>query len=46
MSSHFKNADFMSGIIHAIEKSGDPLAVHFPPQPDDQNELPDKVEHD
>jgi uncharacterized membrane protein len=46
MTGHFKKSDFTSGIIHAIQKAGELLAAHFPPQPGDGNELPDQVEHD
>jgi len=31
------------GICAAIEKCGKALAEHFPPRPDDVNELPDGV---
>lgn len=46
MTGHFKKSEFTSGIIHAIQKAGELLAAHFPPQPGDGNELPDQVEHD
>ncbi len=46
MTGHFKNAGFTAGIIHAIQKAGELLATHFPPQAGDTNELPDQVEHD
>jgi uncharacterized membrane protein len=46
MTGHFKKSEFSGGIIHAIRKAGELLAAHFPAQPDDSNELPDKVEHD
>ncbi len=31
------------GLIGAIGKTGDVLAAHFPPRPDDRNELPDDL---
>ena len=46
MTRHFVNADFSSGIIHGISTAGKLLAEHFPAAPDDQNELPDKIETD
>ena len=46
MTGHFKNLKFSDGIIHGIQKSGELLAVHFPPQDTDANELPDEIEHD
>jgi uncharacterized membrane protein len=46
MTEHFKKSQFSSGIVHAIRKAGELLAAHFPAGPDDQNELPDAIEHD
>ena len=46
MSSHFRDSDFTTGIVHGIEKAGELLARNFPRRPDDTNELPDEVEHD
>ena len=46
MSGHFKNSEFTAGIIHGVQKAGELLAAHFPPQAGDANELPDAVEHD
>ena len=46
MSGHFAAADFSQGIIVGIRKAGEILARHFPAQPGDKNELPDKVETD
>ena len=46
MSSYFKKSQFTTGIIHAIQKAGELLHAHFPPQPGDGNELPDRVEQD
>jgi uncharacterized membrane protein len=46
MTGHFKKSDFSAGIIHAIEKAGQLLGAHFPPQAGDGNELPDEIEHD
>jgi len=46
MTGHFKRSEFTEGILHGIRKAGELLAAHFPPGPDDRNELPDEVEHD
>jgi uncharacterized membrane protein len=46
MSGHFRESEFTRGIVHGVRKAGDLLAQHFPRRPDDQNELPDQVEHD
>ena len=46
MEGHFKKSDFSTGIIHGIHKTGELLALHFPPQPGDVNELPDEIEID
>jgi uncharacterized membrane protein len=46
MTGDFKKSEFTAGLIHAIQKAGELLALHFPQQPDDANELPDQVEHD
>jgi uncharacterized membrane protein len=46
MSGHFRRGQFTPGILHAIRRAGALLAEHFPPQPGDTNELPDKVDED
>jgi uncharacterized membrane protein len=46
MTGRFKKGEFTSGILHAIEKAGELLAQHFPPKPDDKNELSDDIAHD
>lgn len=43
MTDHFKRGEFTTGLEHAIAKTGASLALHFPRQPDDRNELPDSV---
>jgi len=46
MTEHFKKADFTHGLVHVIRRAGELLAQHFPPRPDDTNELSNKLEHD
>ena len=46
MSGHFRAGDFSAGIIHGIQKAGALLAAHFPPGPQDGNELSDEIAHD
>lgn len=43
MSLHFKQENFCAGILDGIEQTGNILAVHFPIQPGDVNELPNEV---
>lgn len=44
MELHFKRGEFTEGLLHGIERAGALLAEHFPPDPNDRNELPDTVE--
>jgi uncharacterized membrane protein len=46
MTAYFRRSEFTIGLVHGIRKAGELLAEHFPHQPDDQNELPDEIEHD
>jgi uncharacterized membrane protein len=46
METHFKQERYTDALVAAIEKVGAVLAVHFPHQPDDRNELPDEIERD
>lgn len=41
--SYFEQKKFTEGVIVVIQKIGQELALHFPIQPDDQNELPNEV---
>ena len=44
MSERFKQGDFTQGLVLGIERAGALLAQHFPREPSDQNELPDRIE--
>ena len=44
MSACFKRGEFTEGLVLGIERAGTLLAAHFPRRPDDQNELPDRIE--
>src|SRR5450432_4687664 len=44
MQTHFKAENFTDAVIHAIERSGELLAEHFPREPGDRDELPNAVE--
>ena len=45
MSDRFRAAEFKEGIVQGMTRAGGLLAEHFPRRPDDDNELPDRVEH-
>ncbi len=40
---HFKLADFKTGLINGILRSGEKLKTYFPYQKDDTNELPNEI---
>ena len=46
MTRLLKNGQFSDAAIEAISRVGDLLARHFPRRPEDQNELPNRVERD
>jgi uncharacterized membrane protein len=46
MGTCFRQEKFTEGLLTAIRTVADLLATHFPRASDDQNELPDTVEHD
>lgn len=46
MTGYFKRGEFTRGILVAVSKAGDLLAVHFPRRSDDSNELSDDVAGD
>ena len=43
MRTHFLSESFTEALVEAIETAGNALALHFPRQPDDRNELPDAI---
>ena len=43
LAADFKRGAFNEGVIRAVRHAGEMLAKHFPPSPNDQNELPDDV---
>ena len=43
MQNEFKNGNYLSGILSAIEQVGKILSEHFPIKSDDTNELSNKV---
>lgn len=46
MRGSLKNGFCTDAVIGAIEKIGALLSRHFPPRPDDKNELPDEISGD
>ncbi len=43
LAGYFANGQMKEGIEHAINRIAAEMAIHFPCQPGDINELPDKV---
>ena len=46
MQTHLKSARFTDAVVAAVQKVGNILAQHFPRDPDDTNELPNRVLRD
>lgn len=44
--THFRSRRFTDAVVHAVTKVAHLLAEHFPARPDDQNELPNRIERD
>jgi uncharacterized membrane protein len=44
MNEQFKQGRFTQGLVLGIERAGALLAKYFPRQPDDRNELPNRIE--
>ena len=45
MTARFRASEFTEGVVQGIKRAGELLAEHFPRRPDDENELPDRIEH-
>lgn len=43
MVTHFRNGDYVKGLIEGILQAGERLHTHFPRQDDDVNELPNEI---
>ena len=43
MTPLLKEGRFTDAVVLAVRRMGELLASHFPPEPEDRNELPDKV---
>jgi uncharacterized membrane protein len=43
MRGHFQREEFTDALVEAIETAGQSLALHFPREKDDRNELSDQV---
>jgi putative membrane protein len=46
MEEHLKSGRFTEAVLAAIQKVGGILAQHFPRDPDDRNELPNRIARD
>jgi uncharacterized membrane protein len=46
MAADLKQGRLTDAIVQAIDRVADLLARHFPPRPDDRNELPNEVERE
>lgn len=46
LTGDIREMPMTDAIVNAVRTVGDLLAVHFPHEPGESNELPDKVEHD
>ena len=46
MADLLKQGHYTEAVVVAVQRVGDLLAKHFPPLPDNPDELPNKVERD
>ena len=44
VSDHFRKGDFTGGLVHGITEAGRVLALHFPREAANPNELPDDID--
>ena len=44
LSAHFARGAFTEGLVRALGRAGERLALHFPPERRAENELPDDVD--
>ncbi|HEY3756371.1 MAG TPA: TPM domain-containing protein [Opitutaceae bacterium] len=44
LTGHFKKGDFTAGLVTAVTRIGEELAVHFPREGAPHNQLPDDIE--
>ncbi len=42
MREAFHRGDFEQGALRGIERTGELISLHYPPDPDDRNELPNR----
>jgi uncharacterized membrane protein len=45
MEGRFRERRFADGLVEGIDRAGQALCAHFPPDPNDVNELPDSISH-
>lgn len=46
MTDHLKGGRWTEAIVAGVEQAGEAMALHFPRQADDRNELPNRIERD
>ena len=45
LTPHFGRGEFTEGLVAALARAGEKLALHFPPNPEGKkNELPDELD--
>ena len=45
LQAHFRQSDFLGGVVKGVERVGEKLKAYFPYQSDDENELPDEISY-
>jgi len=46
LEGHFRQGEFTAGLITAVHRAGDLLALHYPPTPESATQPPDDIETD